>query len=174
MDFKINKFNNMINAGLTVDEVNGSYWAVDAIIQKNEKMGFTNAWKRIEETTNLLNALNTFLIFIISDLVVNGKIKIGLFDIPKLWKEAKKLIEAILDIFRFDVFKRLAFQPLGIGEVIENYLVWCFQNIITKDNKVKVPLLKIIPFIVKTFEFVRALVAHFKKKNLIPDLSTVV
>lgn len=160
----------MISTDLTSKEISSTKLAIDYIIttQKSTDVKDAEFLDNISKTITLMDALNVFLKFILDNLVSNGKIKIGLFDLPSIWKEAKKLIEQILSIFPGkDIMRRLESQPFGIGDIIIDYLVWCFQNIISVDNKVKIPILKIIPFIVKTIKFVRSLVDHFKRKGII-------
>jgi hypothetical protein len=121
----------------------------------------------IEKATEFLHAINMFLLFCLGSLVRNGKIKVKITDIPAVWRHAKKLVEDILAIFpERDIFKRLEFMPNDTGSVIIDYLIWCFQNIITADNKVKIPILKIIPFIIKTINLVKKITLLFGKKPL--------
>lgn len=146
----------MIQSNLTYRDVLHTKNVITALQKKSA----------IEKTIALLNALNLFLVFILNNLVSDGKIKISIFDIPKLWTNAKKLIEDILLIFpERDILKRLGAQPHGIGDILVDYMIWCFQNIITTDNKIKINILKIIPFIIRTVQFVKSLSDQFKRKG---------
>ncbi len=120
----------------------------------------------IEKSIALLEALNVFMLFMLKDLVVAGKIKISIFDIPKLWTNARKLIETILSIFpERNILKQLSNQPYNIGNVLVEYMIWCFQNIVTTDNKVRINIMKIIPFIIRTINLVKELSDMFKRKG---------
>lgn len=123
-----------------------------------------------EKSSDLLDAINVLLKFCVDELSKDGRIKVGIFDIPKVWKAAKIFIESILNIWGPEIIiKKLELigKSITIGDILVSYVIWCFQNILTPDNKIKINLLKAIPFIVRTIKMVKEITETFKSKGLI-------
>lgn len=121
----------------------------------------------IEKITSLLDLINELLQFCLTDLIRDGKVKVRLIDIPKVWKAAKQFVNGLLQIWPQDqILRKLELAPLTVGDVLVSYLMWCFQNII-KDNKVKISLIDAIPFIIRTIKMIKEITAVFKASGLI-------
>ncbi len=147
---------------ITHEEILETELSSSISVIKNEMSNSSN----LEKISNLLSSINTLLEFCLKELLKNGKIKVGIFEIPKVWKAAKNFVEEILLIWPQDqLMRKLEAMPLSIGDTLITYIIWCFQNII-KDNKVKIGILDIIPFIVRTIKMIKEITKIFKSKGL--------
>ena len=125
-------------------------------IEKEKLSGF-------DKTVGLLDAINELLAYCLQNIVVDGKLKISLFDIPSLYQAAKKFVQVIIDLFGTNYASLIqGLAPINGFSIIAEYFAWCIGSIVS-DGKVSVSIWKIIPFVIRTIKLIRQLVDHYKK-----------
>jgi hypothetical protein len=125
-------------------------------IEKEKLSGF-------DKTVGLLDAINELLAYCLQNIVVDGKLKISLFDIPSLYQAAKKFVQVIIDLFGTNYASLVqGLAPINGFSIIAEYFAWCIGSIVS-DRKVSVSIWKIIPFVIRTIKLIRQLVDRYKK-----------